>query len=95
MVPTFDEKIPIEKWASILLKKAQKSKLEDLLREYYKVIKNCIKEDIASYDFIMEIIKDKWLIYLYPNIYMKYYNKKIKTEDIGYHPYCPRLFSVN
>jgi len=76
-------------------------KVADLLKEYQDIILNTVKNDPQSFSFILDLIKNYWLIYFYPKVYPKYilpahkaFIEGIDPETVGYHPYCSPLVHV-
>jgi len=89
--PKVKDKTSFQQWSKALT--INELNLTELLEAYQQLIFDIIKADTESFDFIIELIVNTWLPYLYPNIYSKY-KENTNAENIGFHPYCPPIIHV-
>lgn len=59
----------LEKWAKGLLGTREEFRVKELLEEYQKLVHRLLREDLESFDCIVDLIEKAWLTYLYPEVY--------------------------
>ena len=101
-IPSLNKIFDMQPWLQTFIKVTEESKAEEVLKEYYGIIKDTIKEDYNCFDGILDVLERRWFLYLYPDICLKYSDaidssekETMNPDNIGHHPYCPPILHVN
>ena len=100
-MPTSNDLPPIDKWASFLIITPEDFQPCYLIDKYCEILYEAFKEDTESINYLIEIIRNYWIKYLYPELFLKYdsFNEKLmeegEEEKIGCYPYCPPMIHVH